>query len=46
LKPLWALAALVRGHLLRDKDRLPDGVVRRGVSSVIVGYGVGAQVRF
>jgi len=37
---------LGRGHLLRDKDRLPDGVVRRGVSSAIVRYGVGAQVGF
>ena len=41
-----AILALVRVHLLHDKDRLPDGVVRRGVSSVIVRYGVGAQVRF
>jgi hypothetical protein len=41
-----AILALARVHPLLDKDRLPDGVVRRGVSSVIVGYGVGAQVRF
>jgi hypothetical protein len=41
-----AILALVRVHLLGDKDRLPDGVLRRGVSSVIVRYGVGAQVRF
>jgi len=41
-----AILALVRVHLLGDKDRLPDGVVRSGVSSVIVRYGVGAQVRF
>ena len=41
-----AMLALVRVHLLGDKDRLPDGVVQRGVSSVIVRYGVGAHVRF
>jgi len=51
LKSLRALAALLLcgssvAVLLGDKDRLPDGVVRSGVSSVIVRYGVGAQVRF
>jgi hypothetical protein len=40
------ILALLRIHVLADDDRLPDGVVHRGVSSVILRYGVGAQVRF
>jgi hypothetical protein len=37
---------LFRIYKLDDEDRLPDGVVKRGVSSVIVRYGVGGQVQF
>jgi hypothetical protein len=40
------ILALVRVHYLADNDRLPDGVVHRGVSSVILRYGIGARVRF
>jgi len=40
------LLAVVRVHYLADNDRLPDGVVHRGVSSLILRYGFGAQVRF
>ena len=35
-----------RIYKLDDDDRLPDGVVKRGVSSVIARYGVGGQLRF
>lgn len=40
------IVALFRAYYLIDDDRLPDGVVQRGVSSVIFRYGIGAQVRF
>jgi hypothetical protein len=36
----------VRVHGLLDDDRLPDGVVRRGVSSLIFRFGVGAQLGY
>jgi hypothetical protein len=42
----FGLLAIVRAHVLADDDRLPDGVVKRGVSSFMLRYGVGAQVRF
>jgi hypothetical protein len=35
-----------RVHRLGDDDRLPDGVVDRGVSSTIYRYGGGLQIRF
>ena len=38
------LLALVRVHYLVDDDRQPDGVVQRGVSSLVFRYGVGARV--
>jgi len=41
-----AVLAAGRLHQLKDDDRLPDGVVHRGVSSTIFRFGVGAQVRF
>jgi hypothetical protein len=41
-----AIVALVRLYQLKDDDRLPEGVVRRGVSSTIVRYGGGLQLRF
>jgi hypothetical protein len=40
------LLALWRIHFVWDDDRRPDGVVRRGVGSIIFRYGVGAQIRF
>ena len=40
------LLALARVHYLADDDQLPDGVVHRGVSSLILRYGIGARVRF
>ena len=40
------ILALARVHYLADNDRLPDGVVHRGVSSLILRYGIGARVRF
>jgi hypothetical protein len=40
------IAGLVRIYRIVDDDRLPDGVVERGVSSVIVRYGAGGQFRF
>jgi hypothetical protein len=40
------ILGLVRVHYLADNDRGPGGVVHRGVSSLIVRYGVGAQIRF
>lgn len=40
------ILGLVRVHRLADDDRLADGVVRRGVSSVIVRYGAGVRVLF
>lgn len=40
------LLAVARRYQLRDNDRQSDGVVKRGVSSTIVRYGVGAAVRF
>lgn len=39
-----ALLALIRVHYLLDDDRLPDGVVQRGVSSLIFRTGAGARV--
>jgi hypothetical protein len=41
-----AFVALVRLYQLKDDDRLPDGVVHRGVSSTVVRYGGGLQLRF
>ncbi|HMF93776.1 MAG TPA: outer membrane beta-barrel protein [Vicinamibacterales bacterium] len=41
-----ALLAVGRFHQLHDDDRLPDGVVERGVSSRIYRAGIGAQWRF
>ena len=41
-----ALLAVGRLYHLKDDDRLPDGVVHRGVSSTILRYGGGLQVRF
>jgi hypothetical protein len=41
-----ALLTVGRLFLLKDNDRQPDGVVHRGVSSTILRYGVGAQIRF
>ena len=38
--------ALVRVHYLADNDLVPDGVVHRGVSSLILRCGIGARVRF
>jgi hypothetical protein len=40
------LLALWRVHFVWDDDRNPDGVVRRGVGSIIFRYGVGARIRF
>jgi hypothetical protein len=40
------ICGLVRIYRMVDDDRLPDGVVKRGVSSVIVRYGAGGQFRF
>ena len=40
------LIALFRIYKLDDDDRLPDGVVKRGVSTVIARYAVGGQLRF
>ena len=40
------IVGLFRLYYLIDDDLLPDGVVRRGVSSVIFRYGAGVQVRF
>ena len=41
-----ALLIAARLHQLTDNDRLPDGVVHRGVSSTIVRYGGGLHFRF
>jgi hypothetical protein len=40
------LLGLARVHRLKDDDRLPDGVVKRGVSSAIVRLGGGVQLKF
>ena len=40
------ILALARVHILIDKDRTQDGPVYRGVSSVILRYGIGMRVRF
>jgi len=40
------VVSLLRLYKLADDDRLPDGVVKRGVSSVVARYGVGGQLRF
>jgi hypothetical protein len=40
------LLAVGRVHYLFDDDRRPDGVVNRGVSSVIIRWGVGGLIRF
>jgi hypothetical protein len=42
----WALVANLRVHKLLDDDRDPDGVVERGVSSLIFRYGLGARFAF
>jgi hypothetical protein len=44
--PRVRILGLVRWHRLLDDDRLPSGVVKRGVSSRILRYGVGAKFRF
>jgi hypothetical protein len=41
-----AILATGRVHLLADKDRDHSGVVRRGVSSVVVRIGAGVQIAF
>jgi len=41
-----ALFGAARVHALKDDDRLPDGVVKRGVSSTIVRLGGGLQLNF
>jgi len=41
-----ALLGIGRLHQLRDSDLRTDGVVNRGVSSTILRYGGGIQVRF
>ena len=41
-----ALFGVARVHALKDDDRLPDGVVKRGVSSAIVRLGGGVQMKF
>ena len=41
-----AIVALFRAYYLIDDDRTPDGIVQRGVSSVIFRYGAGVQIRF
>ena len=40
------IGGLARIYRMVDDDRLPDGVVKRGVSSFIVRYGAGGQFRF
>ena len=40
------ILTVARWYRLKDNDRQPDGVVKRGVSSTIVRYGLGAKVRF
>jgi hypothetical protein len=37
---------LARWHRLRDDDLLPDGVVRRGISSTVFRTGIGAKMTF
>jgi hypothetical protein len=46
MNPRSGVLGIVRVHKLVDDDRVPDGVVQRGVSSWIVRYGIGAQIRF
>jgi len=41
-----ALLGTGRLYQLKDNDRRPDGVVQRGVSSTILRYGGGLQIRF
>jgi hypothetical protein len=41
-----AMIFIARWHWLADDDRRPDGVVARGVSSLITRLGVGMRVRF
>jgi hypothetical protein len=41
-----ALLGVGRFHQLKDNDLQPDGVVHRGVSSTILRYGGGLQIRF
>jgi hypothetical protein len=35
-----------RVHELKDDDRMPDGVVKRGVGSAIIRLGGGVQLKF
>jgi hypothetical protein len=44
--PRIRILGVVRWHRLLDDDRLSSGVVKRGVSSKILRYGVGAKFRF
>ena len=41
-----SVLVIARLHALIDDDKLPSGVVARGVGSVLFRYGVGALVRF
>jgi hypothetical protein len=41
-----ALLGVGRFYQLKDNDLRPDGVVNRGVSSTILRYGGGLQIRF
>lgn len=40
------LLGTARVHELKDDDRLPDGVVKRGVGSAIIRLGGGVQLKF
>ena len=40
------IVGMWRGHYVLDDDRGGDGVVERGVSSLLVSFGVGVQVTF
>ena len=44
--PKVAILTVGRAHFLVDDDCEPDGVVRRGVSSVVLRAGAGVQFRF
>ena len=46
LTPHVAFLIVGRAHFLADEDRDTSGVVRRGVSSVVLRAGVGVLVRF
>jgi hypothetical protein len=46
ISPRAAMLFTARLHLLKDDDRDPSGVVRRGVDSVVFRFGGGALIRF